>query len=161
MPGEAPGPDQIIASNTLGLHALMRELGAAPRLLPIARDNEDSLRVAFELAAGADLIVTIGGASVGGASAGGRRAGGVAADSFATLAHAGVGLGDADDLLFAEHVGGELGQEAGSEARGGGGGDGGGVSVDADADADALENFSIGDMLNENATGCADGDGES
>lgn len=111
--------------------------------------------------AGGGGLVGGGGASVGGASAGGRRAGGVAADSFATLAHAGVGLGDADDLLFAEHVGGELGQEAGSEARGGGGGDGGGVSVDADADADALENFSIGDMLNENATGCADGDGES
>jgi molybdopterin molybdotransferase len=65
MPGDAPGPDQIIASNTLGLHALARMLGAAPRLLPIARDNADSLRQAFDLAAGADLVVTIGGASVG------------------------------------------------------------------------------------------------
>jgi molybdopterin molybdotransferase len=65
MPGETPGPDQIIASNTLGLHALMRDLGAAPRLLPIARDNEESLRAAFDLAQGADVIVTIGGASVG------------------------------------------------------------------------------------------------
>ena len=65
MPGETPGPDQIIASNTLGLHALMRDLGAEPRLLPIARDNEASLRTAFDLAKGADLIVTIGGASVG------------------------------------------------------------------------------------------------
>ena len=65
MPGETPGPDQIIASNTFGLHALMRDLGAEPRLLPIARDNEASLRTAFELAKGADLIVTIGGASVG------------------------------------------------------------------------------------------------
>jgi len=65
MPGETPGPDQIIASNTFGLHALMRELGAEPRLLPIARDNEASLKTAFELAGGADLIVTIGGASVG------------------------------------------------------------------------------------------------
>jgi molybdopterin molybdotransferase len=65
MPGEAPGPDQIIASNTLGLHALMRDLGAEPRLLPIARDNEASLKTAFDLAQGADLIVTIGGASVG------------------------------------------------------------------------------------------------
>ena len=35
------------------------------RLLPIARDNEASLSQAFTLAAGADLIVTIGGASVG------------------------------------------------------------------------------------------------
>jgi len=65
MPGETPGPDQIIASNTFGLHALMRELGAEPRLLPIARDNEASLKTAFELAGEADLIVTIGGASVG------------------------------------------------------------------------------------------------
>jgi molybdopterin molybdotransferase len=65
MPGEVPGPDQIIASNTMGLHALMRDLGAHPRLLPIARDNEASLRTAFEMAKGADLIVTIGGASVG------------------------------------------------------------------------------------------------
>ncbi|WP_439122708.1 molybdopterin molybdotransferase MoeA [Marivita sp.] len=65
MPGETPGPDQIIASNTMGLHALMRDLGAEPRLLPIARDNEASLRTAFDLARGADLIVTIGGASVG------------------------------------------------------------------------------------------------
>jgi molybdopterin molybdotransferase len=65
MPGEMPGPDQIIASNTMGLHALMRDLGAEPRLLPIACDNEASLRTAFDLARGADLIVTIGGASVG------------------------------------------------------------------------------------------------
>ena len=65
MPGETPGPDQIIASNTFGLHALLRDLGAAPRLLPIAYDNEASLRTAFDLAQGADLIVTIGGASVG------------------------------------------------------------------------------------------------
>lgn len=65
MPGETPGRDQIIASNTLGLHALMQDLGAEPRLLPIARDNEASLKTAFELAQGSDLIITIGGASVG------------------------------------------------------------------------------------------------
>jgi molybdopterin molybdotransferase len=65
MPGETPGPDQIIASNTFGLHALLRNLGAAPRLLPIARDNRDSLETTFRLAEDADLIVTIGGASVG------------------------------------------------------------------------------------------------
>ncbi|MGJ8604847.1 MAG: molybdopterin molybdotransferase MoeA [Marivita sp.] len=65
MPGDTPGPDQIIASNTFGLHALLRDLGAEPRMLPIARDNEPSLRTAFDLAQGADLIITIGGASVG------------------------------------------------------------------------------------------------
>lgn len=65
MPGETPGPDQIIASNSFGLKAMVDANGAHARLLPIARDNEDSLRMAFELAADADLIVTIGGASVG------------------------------------------------------------------------------------------------
>lgn len=65
MPGEDPGPDQIIASNSFGLHAMLRDLGASPRLLPIARDTLASLHTAFELAADADLIVTIGGASVG------------------------------------------------------------------------------------------------
>ncbi len=65
MPGENPGPDQIIASNAFGLKALAEAEGALVRLLPIARDTEASLRTAFELAEGADLIVTIGGASVG------------------------------------------------------------------------------------------------
>ncbi|HBQ35344.1 MAG TPA: molybdopterin molybdenumtransferase MoeA, partial [Rhodobacteraceae bacterium] len=39
--------------------------GAEARMLPIARDNQASLEAAFKLCAGADLIVTIGGASVG------------------------------------------------------------------------------------------------
>ena len=65
MPGDSPGPDQIVASNTFGLHALLGQAGAAPRILPIARDKAASLRTALELAADADLILTIGGASVG------------------------------------------------------------------------------------------------
>lgn len=65
MPGEAPGPDQIIASNCFALHAMLCELGAEPRLLPIARDSRASLLTAFDLASGCDLVVTIGGASVG------------------------------------------------------------------------------------------------
>ena len=65
MPGEHPGPDQIIASNSFGLKALLEEAGAQARLLPIARDTVASLGTAFDLAQGADLIVTIGGASVG------------------------------------------------------------------------------------------------
>jgi molybdopterin molybdotransferase len=65
LPGQEPGPDQIIASNTFGLQAMLRAMGAHPRILPIARDTEASLRTAFELAQGADLIITIGGASVG------------------------------------------------------------------------------------------------
>lgn len=65
MPGEEPGPDQIIASNSFGLAALVEANGATARLLPIARDDTTSLEAAFDQAAGADLIVTIGGASVG------------------------------------------------------------------------------------------------
>lgn len=65
MPGEVPGPDQIIASNNFGLAALVEDHGARARVLPIARDTEASLGATFELAEGADLVVTIGGASVG------------------------------------------------------------------------------------------------
>ncbi len=64
-PGETPGPDQIMASNSYGLHAMFRAAGAQPRLLPIARDTATSLSTALDLAVSADLIVTIGGASVG------------------------------------------------------------------------------------------------
>ncbi len=65
QPGETPNDDQIIASNSYGLAALVETIGAQARLLPIARDTEASLELAFDLAADADLIVTIGGASVG------------------------------------------------------------------------------------------------
>jgi molybdopterin molybdotransferase len=65
MPGEVPGPDQIIASNTFGLKALLEREGAHVRILPIAQDTASSLETAFGLAKGADLVVTIGGASVG------------------------------------------------------------------------------------------------
>ena len=65
MPSEAPEADQIIASNSFGLKALIESQGAETRLLPIARDSFASLETVFDLAAGADLIITIGGASVG------------------------------------------------------------------------------------------------
>lgn len=65
MPGEDPGPDQIIASNNFGLAALLEQHGAEVRMLPIARDHADSLKLVFRLCEGADLVVTIGGASVG------------------------------------------------------------------------------------------------
>ena len=65
MPGDHPGPDQIVASNLFALEAMARAEGAEVRMLPIARDTEDDLRQVFQLAEGADLIVTIGGASVG------------------------------------------------------------------------------------------------
>ncbi len=64
-PGENPGPDQIIASNNYGLKAMIEAAGGTARLLPIARDNEASLKAVFDLCGDVDLIVTIGGASVG------------------------------------------------------------------------------------------------
>ena len=65
MPGETPNPSQIIASNSFGLAAMIEAAGGIARMLPIARDTESALRQSFELAQGADVVVTIGGASVG------------------------------------------------------------------------------------------------
>ena len=65
FPGESPKPDQIIASNAYGIAALCEECGAEPRILPIAQDNLKSIDYIIGLAQDADLIITIGGASVG------------------------------------------------------------------------------------------------
>ncbi|WP_172330890.1 gephyrin-like molybdotransferase Glp [Mangrovicoccus sp. HB161399] len=65
MPGETPGPSQIVASNAFGLAAMFEAAGAAARLLPIAQDNAASLGQCLDLAADADLVITCGGASVG------------------------------------------------------------------------------------------------
>lgn len=65
QPGETAGPDQIIASNSYGIAAILEQAGACVRMLPIAADTAPALRQSFDLAATADLILTIGGASVG------------------------------------------------------------------------------------------------
>ena len=75
MPGEAPRPDQIIASNSFALKALVEAEGGIARLLPIARDTAEELAAVLDLAADADVIVTIGGASVGDHDLVGRTAG--------------------------------------------------------------------------------------
>ena len=75
MPGETPRPDQIIASNSFALKAMIEAAGGIARLLPIARDTEAELATVLALANGADLIVTIGGASVGDHDLVGRVAG--------------------------------------------------------------------------------------
>lgn len=64
-PGGDPRPDQIIASNAYGLHGIVAQAGGVPRLLPIAGDSMGALAQAFDLARGADIVLTIGGASVG------------------------------------------------------------------------------------------------
>jgi molybdopterin molybdotransferase len=64
LPGEIPGPGQIVSSNPAMLSALLRSAGADvhdPGLIP---DSYAALAAALQDAE-ADLIITIGGASVG------------------------------------------------------------------------------------------------
>jgi molybdopterin molybdotransferase len=65
MPGEPIGPNQIVSSNNVGLCALIRASGADALDLGIAADNAESLRTLAAGARTADLLVTVGGASVG------------------------------------------------------------------------------------------------
>jgi molybdopterin molybdotransferase len=65
MPGEPIGPNQIVSSNGLALGALVTACGGIPLQLGIALDNPDHLRALAHGAAGADMLVTTGGASVG------------------------------------------------------------------------------------------------
>jgi molybdopterin molybdotransferase len=66
-PGETPGPDQIIAANHLSVIALAEKAGAEARFLGIATDDlgvlAESIRTARDWPA--DILVTMGGASVG------------------------------------------------------------------------------------------------
>lgn len=64
-PGQTPRPDQIVSSNPYGLAAMLTAFGAEPILLGIARDTLDSLAEKLAAAADADIVITIGGASVG------------------------------------------------------------------------------------------------
>ncbi|WP_426230286.1 gephyrin-like molybdotransferase Glp [Pararhizobium sp. DWP3-4] len=66
-PGSVPGPGQIIASNTYGVAAIARDNGAEVIDLGIVRDDNALIAaaVAKAQAAGADVLVTLGGASVG------------------------------------------------------------------------------------------------
>ncbi|MFA7413754.1 MAG: gephyrin-like molybdotransferase Glp [Rhizobium sp.] len=66
-PGETPGADQIIGSNTFGIAALARENGAEILDLGIVGDDRDAIGAAVRRAqdSHADILVTLGGASVG------------------------------------------------------------------------------------------------
>ncbi|HEY0124789.1 MAG TPA: gephyrin-like molybdotransferase Glp [Rhizobium sp.] len=66
-PGAEPGPSQIIASNTFGIAALARSAGAHVLDLGIVPDDKAEITAAIGRAqvAKADVIVTLGGASVG------------------------------------------------------------------------------------------------
>ncbi len=65
MPGEPIGPNQIISSNSIGLSAFVQAAGGIPVNLGIAKDTAESLQEKLGGIAGADMLVTIGGASVG------------------------------------------------------------------------------------------------
>ncbi|WP_309085370.1 gephyrin-like molybdotransferase Glp [Chelativorans sp.] len=66
-PDETPGPDQIVASNNFGIGALARMDGADVLDLGIVPDDREAIAGAIRRALGAraDIIVTLGGASVG------------------------------------------------------------------------------------------------
>lgn len=66
-PGEVPGPDQIVASNTYGVAAIVHESGGIALDLGIVADRTEAIAEAVDRseAAGADILVTLGGASVG------------------------------------------------------------------------------------------------
>ncbi|MCA0048665.1 molybdopterin molybdotransferase MoeA [Mesorhizobium sp. B283B1A] len=66
-PGSELGPDQIISSNAYGVAAAAQSVGARALDLGIAADRKDAIAalVRKAVAAGADVIVTLGGASVG------------------------------------------------------------------------------------------------
>ena len=67
QPGENPGPDQIVASNTFAVRAYGEAAGAEVIDLGIAADSFAALEAAIRAArdARADILVTLGGASVG------------------------------------------------------------------------------------------------
>ncbi|ESY09771.1 molybdopterin molybdotransferase MoeA [Mesorhizobium sp. C386A] len=66
-PGSEPGPDQIISSNAYGVAAVAQSVGARALDLGIAADRKEAIAALVKKAvnAKADVIVTLGGASVG------------------------------------------------------------------------------------------------
>jgi molybdopterin molybdotransferase len=67
LPEENPGPDQIIAANHLTILGIIAAAGGDGRFLGIARDTMGDLAASIRTAQdwSADLLVTLGGASVG------------------------------------------------------------------------------------------------
>jgi len=66
-PGADPGPDQIVASNAVAVAAYVGSLGGEATDLGIVRDDVGAIAAAVDAAVAlpADVLVTIGGASVG------------------------------------------------------------------------------------------------
>ena len=64
-PGEPVGRDQIVASNSFSLAALVEKAGGTILDLGIARDDHADLASKIAQARDADVLITLGGASVG------------------------------------------------------------------------------------------------
>ena len=66
-PGQPVGPDQIVASNSYAVAAFVEQAGGEALDLGIVADSLPALEAAIDAAcsAGADVLVTLGGASVG------------------------------------------------------------------------------------------------
>lgn len=64
-PGELLAPGKIINSNSLALAAAVRQTGAIPVMLGIARDNKESLREKLSEGLKADVLITSAGVSAG------------------------------------------------------------------------------------------------
>ncbi|QXQ07196.1 molybdopterin molybdotransferase MoeA [Sphingosinicellaceae bacterium] len=64
-PGSVPGPGQIVSTGGTALAALFNAAGSEVYGGGIVRDDRNALAAAIRAAADADLLVTIGGASVG------------------------------------------------------------------------------------------------
>ncbi len=65
LPGAERSDDSIIASNSYGIGGLVEGLGGSVRDLGLVADDKDAIAAAIDAAAGADVLVTLGGASVG------------------------------------------------------------------------------------------------
>lgn len=63
--GESPVPGRIVNSNAQYLTAALREIGAEPVILCIARDNRESLREQMLAGLKADALITTAGVSAG------------------------------------------------------------------------------------------------
>ncbi len=64
-PGSRPGANQIISSIPAGIKAAIGAWGGEAVLLELARDTKESLAACADAAGKADILLTIGGASVG------------------------------------------------------------------------------------------------
>ncbi len=64
-PGGSPAPDQIISSNNFGMAAFVERYGGEAIDLGVVGDSASALNQALGAAQNADILVTLGGASVG------------------------------------------------------------------------------------------------